>query len=424
MTVSEALSYIHSVTWRGSIPGLSRTRELLDKMGNPQNRLRFVHVAGTNGKGSTCAMLERILRQAGYRTGLYTSPYITCFHERMQVCGEMISDRELCEITAFVRPFADAMEDTPTEFELVTAIGFEFFARRNCDIVILECGMGGELDSTNVIDCPECAVLCTIGLDHMAYLGNTYEEIAKTKAGIFKEGGLCITYPTYPEVEALYASIAAERTLDWRTADFSKLHPISHDLTGQVFSYDGFGQLRLSLLGANQLKNCALVLTIVQALREKGWNIPNNAVSDGLRLAEWPGRFEVLHRNPDIVTDGGHNPQCMEALARNLQDYLPNRRIVALVGVLADKDYREMFLPVLPYVAHFITVTPPNPRALDAEALAHTLQELGAEAAAAQSIEEGVRMAVSGIPNDGAMVAFGSLYMLGEIRSHILKMDT
>ena len=178
MTLDQALSYIHSVTWRGSVPGLSRTRELLSKMGDPQNRLKFIHVAGTNGKGSTCAMLSSILQKAGYKTGLYTSPYINRFHERMQVNGEPISDDELCRITEFVRPLADAMEDVPTEFELVTCIGFEFFARRQCEIVVLECGMGGEFDSTNVIEVPECAVLCTIGMDHMQYLGHTHAEIA------------------------------------------------------------------------------------------------------------------------------------------------------------------------------------------------------------------------------------------------------
>lgn len=422
MTLTEALDYIHSVNWRGSIPGLSRTRELLARMGNPEKKLRFVHVAGTNGKGSTCAMLERILRQAGYRTGLYTSPYITRFHERMQVCGEPISDEMLCEITEFIRPFADTMEDIPTEFELVSAIGFEFFARMNCDIVILECGMGGELDSTNVIEVPECAVLCTIGMDHMQYLGNTPEEIARTKAGIFKPGGRCVTYPTFPEVETLYEKIAAERSLHWTRADFGRLHPLSHDLCGQEFVFDGFGKLRLALLGENQLHNCALVLTIVEALREKGWEIPDTAVSEGLSLVEWPGRFEVLRRDPDIIADGGHNAQCLESLRDNMEAYLPGREIVALCGVLADKEYEQMFRAVLPCVRYFITVTPPNPRALPADKLAETLRELGAQAESADSIAGSVALALSTVPEGGALVIFGSLYMLGEIRQMILNM--
>lgn len=421
MTIQQALDYIHSVNWRGSIPGLSRTQELLARMGNPEKRLRFVHVAGTNGKGSTCAMLERILREAGFRTGLYTSPYITCFNERMQVCGEPISDEMLCRITEFVRPFADAMEDIPTEFELVSAIGFEYFARMNCDIVILECGMGGELDSTNVIPTPECAVICTIGLDHTQFLGSTVTEIARTKAGIFKPGGCCVTYPTFPEVETLYDEIARSRALRMTRADFGRIHPVSHDLTGQEFVFDGFGALHLSLLGENQLHNCALALTVVEVLREKGWRISDTAVAEGLRLVQWPGRFEVLRRDPDVIADGGHNPQCLQALRDNLQLYLPGRDLVALVGVLADKDYAEMFRPLVPYVRCFVAVAPPNPRALSAQALARTLQSLGAAAICADSIAGGVEKAMSLVAPGGALVCFGSLYMLGQIRAEILE---
>ncbi len=420
MNISEALSYIHSVNWKGSVPGLSRTRELLARMGNPQKKLRFIHVAGTNGKGSTCAMLERILRQAGYRTGLYTSPYINFFHERMQVNGIPISDEALCDITAFVRPFANAMTDTPTEFELVTAIGFEFFARSGCDIVVLECGMGGALDSTNVIDVPECAVLCTIGLDHMEYLGNTTTEIARTKADIFKQGGLCVTYPADDAVEAVYRALVPERGLTWIRADFDRLQPISHSLCGQDFSFDGFGNLHLSLLGHNQLHNAALVLTIVEALQGKGWNIPAKAVAEGLAEVTWPGRFELLQRYPDVLVDGGHNVQCMEALRENILDYLPGRELVALVGVLADKEYEKMFHPVLPLIRSFVTVTPPNPRALPAERLAQQLNLLGASAAPANTPEEGLDLALSQVDKDGAVLAFGSLYMLGQLRSHIL----
>ena len=187
MNAQQAIEYIHSVCWKGSVPGLSRTFELLEKMGNPQKKLKFVHIAGTNGKGSTAAMTASILRKAGYCTGLYTSPYIYTFHERMQVDGQMITDEELVAITEFVKPLAESMDDTPTEFELVTCIGFEFFKRRGCDIVVLEVGMGGALDSTNVISTPEVAVITNIGLDHTDYLGSTLEEIALTKAGEIKE---------------------------------------------------------------------------------------------------------------------------------------------------------------------------------------------------------------------------------------------
>ena len=420
MTLDAALSYIHSVAWQGSKPGLSRTRELLQKMGDPQKKLRFIHVAGTNGKGSTCAMLESILRNAGYRTGLYTSPYISHFHERMQVEGRPISDELLCAVTEFVQPFADAMTDSPTEFELVTAIAMEFFARSGCDIVLLECGMGGELDSTNIIDTPECAVMCTIGLDHMEFLGSTLLAIARTKAGIFKQGGMCVTYPAEAEVEEVYREVAQQRQLDWRRADFSRLHPIAHDLNGQRFAFDGFGTLQLALLGKNQLENAAMTLTVVEALREKGWAIPDNAVSEGLSRVQWPGRFELLRTAPDVIADGGHNPQCMRSLCENIRAYLPNRKIIAVVGVLADKEYEEMFRPILPYVEKFITVTPPNPRALHAIDLAETLVRLGAKAVAAESVEDGLQLALLTSGAEDAVLVFGSLYMLGDVRRYIL----
>lgn len=420
MNLDAALSYIHSVAWQGSRPGLSRTRELLHKMGDPQKKLRFIHVAGTNGKGSTCAMLESILRHAGYRTGLYTSPYISRFQERMQVGGVPVSDEMLCAVTEFVQPFADAMLDPPTEFELVTAIAMEFFARSSCDIVLLECGMGGELDSTNVIDTPECAVMCTIGLDHMEYLGNTLSQIARTKAGIFKPGGLCVTYPAEAEVESVYREVAEKRQLDWRKADFSRLHAICHDLNGQRFAFDGFGTLQLSLLGRNQLDNAAMALSVVEALREKGWEVPDSAVSKGLANVQWPGRFELLRRSPDILVDGGHNSQCMQALCENIRAYLPDRNIIAVAGVLADKDYDAMFQPVLPYVKRLITVTPPNPRALHAKDLAAALHRLGAETLAAESVEDGLALALQLSGQSDAVLVFGSLYMLGDVRQYIL----
>ena len=421
MTLDQALDYIHSVNWRGSVPGLSRTRELLAKMGDPQKKLKFVHVAGTNGKGSTCAMLANILQMAGFHTGLYTSPYINRFHERMQVDGEPITDEELCDITEFVRPFADAMTDVPTEFELVTCIGFEFFARRQCEIVVLECGMGGEFDSTNVIDVPECAVLCTIGMDHMQYLGHTHAEIARTKSGIFKRGGVCITYPALPEVEAVYSEIAEARELSWTRADFSRLHSISHSLQGQDFAFEGFGKLHLSLLGRNQLCNAAMALHVVEALRDNGWAITDEAVHEGLSTVSWPGRFELLRRCPDVIADGGHNVQCMLSLKENILDYLSGREIIAVTGVMADKEYERMYFPVMPLIRRFITVEPPNPRALGADDLAKALREMGAEAQSAKSVEEGMRTAMELAKPDDCVLVFGSLYMLGQVRSFIFN---
>lgn len=415
MTVNEALTYIHSVCWKGSVPGLSRTRELLDRLGNPQDSLKFVHIAGTNGKGSTASMLASIFRAAGYKTGLYTSPYITCFNERMQVDGQMIPDEELAQITEEVMPHAEAIADHPTEFELVTAIAMVFFARRKCDIVILEVGMGGELDSTNVIRTPEASVITNIGLDHIEVLGNTLEKIAEAKAGIIK-GGDAIVYRGSEGVEAVFAKKCEETGTRLHLAEFDSLKLHSSSFEGQIFDCGSRQEIFLPLLGAHQMKNAAVVLKTVDALTAKGWKISEEQLREGLRTVSWPGRFELLRKAPVFFVDGGHNPQCMEALVKNLRDYLPGRPITALTGVMADKDYMDMYRLIEPYIARFVTVTPDNPRALAAPALAEKLTQFGKPVTPCESVEAGVKTAMEQTPEGGAVVAFGSLYMVGAIR--------
>ncbi len=415
MTVNEAIAYIHSVFWKGSIPGLGRTQELLRRMGNPQDSLKFVHIAGTNGKGSTAAMTASILQKAGYRTGLYTSPYIYRFHERMQINGEQISDEDLVEITEYVKPFADAMEECPTEFELVCGIAFEYFKRKKCDIVVLEVGMGGEFDATNVIKTPEVAVITNIGLDHTDVLGSTVEEIARTKAGIFKEGGNAVIYRGLPSVEAAFEEICAQRNVTLKKADFDSIHLKSLDLFGQVFDCGKRKDIALPLLGDHQLHNASVVLSVADTLIANGWKITEQNIYDGIREVSWPGRFDIVSRDPLFIIDGGHNPQCIDALVKNIQDYLTGRKVVALTGVLADKDYGEMYKPVMPLVSEFVCITPDNPRKMEAEDLAKYLQAAGAKATAAESTKDGVRKAIALAGKDGAILCFGSLYSIGAI---------
>ncbi len=421
MTVEQALDYIHSVCWKGMMPGLSRITSLLDKMGNPQNSMKYVHIAGTNGKGSTAAMTASILRKAGYCTGLYTSPFIYQFGERMQVNGEMISDEELVEITEYVKPLADSMEESPTEFELTTAIGFEFFKRRNCDIVVLEVGLGGLLDATNVIPCPEVAVITNIGLDHTDILGNTLEEIAFNKAGIIKENGSAVIYRGVPSVEAVFEKTCAERNVKLKKANFAGLQLKAHDLFEQVFDCGEYKDLHLPLLGDHQLHNAAVVLAVAETLIEKDWKITKENIYDGIRDVSWPGRFDIVSRDPLFIIDGGHNPQCLEALVKNIEDYLKGRRVIALTGVLADKDYGDMYRPVMPLVEQFVCVTPPNPRRLPAAELATHLTNAGAVATACETVAEGVRKAIELCGKDGAVLCFGSLYTIGDIRNALLE---
>jgi len=415
MTINEALDFINSVSWKGNVPGLSRTFGLLERMGDPQKDLKYIHIAGTNGKGSTCAMLASVLKAAGYKVGLYTSPHIYCFNERIQVGGENISDEELAAVTEYVKPLALSMgEDIPTEFEMVFCIAVEYFKRKGCDIVVTEVGMGGELDATNVIPAPEVAVITNIGLDHTGFLGNTVEEIAATKAGIFKTGSSAVIYPSCPSVVAVLQEICRERKLPCRVADFEAITPISHSLEGQTFRC-GDRTVNLPLLGQHQQYNCCIALNVLDILLEKGWKISEEHIRKGLEETVWPGRFHIMEKDPLFIIDGGHNPQCLEALVKNIEDYLKDRRIIGLTGVLADKDYGEMYKPVMPYIEEFVCITPPSDRRLEATELAKHLQAAGGKAVACDPIAEGVRRAKALAGCDGVVLCFGSLYSIGDI---------
>lgn len=413
MTPQEAVSYIENYTWSTTRLGLDRTRQLLGMLGNPQKRLKFVHVAGSNGKGSTCAMLEEILRRAGYRTGLYISPYIQDFCERIQVNGANIPGEDLARITELVRVSADSMDDHPSQFELVTAIGMLYFAEQRCDLVVLEVGMGGELDSTNVIDTPEVAVITNIGLEHTEYLGDTLSLIASAKGGIIKPGCEAVCYDSEPEAMETLQRICRERQVSCTVSRADDVRELSHSLDCQKFLWKG-KEYTLSLLGAHQLRNAAVVLETVEALRRRGWSVPPEAVTEGFLNVRWPARFEVLWREPLFLLDGGHNPQCAEAMAGNLAEYLPGRKLTFLLGILADKDYRQVLELLAPFAREFICVTPDSPRALQAEALASVIREMDLPARAAGSIEDGIALALE---TREPVVAFGSLYLAGHVRT-------
>ncbi len=416
MTEKEAIQYIEAYTWSTTKLGLERTKALLQGLGDPQKKLKFIHVAGSNGKGSTCAMLDAILRAAGYRTGLYISPYIQDFCERMQVNGENIPGETLAALTERVKVIADAMEDHPSQFELVTAIAMEYFYEAKCDIVVLEVGMGGALDSTNAIDAPEVAVITNIGLEHTEYLGDTLEKIAATKAGIIKPGCSAVCYDGAPEVTEVIRGVCEKLGVPLRCNDFSRLTPLSETLDGQEITWDG-RPYRLALLGRHQLHNTATVMETVDSLRERGWEIPDEAVRTGLASVKWPARLEVLGRDPLFLLDGGHNPQCAEALCASLDTLLGGKKAIFIIGVLADKDYPQIMSLVMPYAEKFFCLTPHSSRALTAEHLAEYLQEQGAQAVACHDIETAIRTARDAAGEDGAVVSFGSLYLAGGVRT-------
>lgn len=418
MTYQQALDYISATASRAGKPGLERIQTLMAGLGNVQNELRFVHLAGTNGKGSTSCMLASVLQQAGYKTGLFVSPFITRFNERVQINGEHIPDEKLAEIVARIKPIADAMSGTCTEFELITAAAFVWFAEEHCDIVVLETGLGGRLDATNIIERNECAVITNIGIDHTDFLGNTIEDIAYEKACILKAGCPVVAYASAQGAMDVLTAYALQHGNPMTVADFDAIEPVSADLTGQSFRYKG-SEYRIHLLGPHQQKNASVVLETVEALRKQGWRITHENVRDGLREARWPARFELLHSLPIVFVDGAHNMQGVESLGAAVEQYLAGRRIVCLTGVLADKNWQNMMAVLEGFASDFITVTPDSPRALTAEALAEHLAQRGKWAWAAESVQEGMDMAIArALETDSVIVACGSLYMASEVREY------
>ena len=417
MDYRAALEYINGVSWLGSKPGLERIRVLLTGLGNPEKKLKFVHVAGTNGKGSICAYLASVLQKAGYKTGLFTSPYIARFNERMKINGREIGNAELADIVEQVKPVAEAMEDHPTEFEMMTAAALLWFEQRGCDIVVLEVGLGGRLDATNVIPCPECAVIANIGLDHTAVLGNTLEEIAAEKAGIIKEGASVVMYQQQSETMRTVRDICDERGAELTVPDFDDIAVEFDTREGQVFTYKG-EPYAIALLGEHQLYNAVCAIEAVEILRRRGWEIEHDALEAGLYATSWPARFEIVEDSPWFVVDGGHNPQCALALSDALKRYFPDEKRVLLLGVLKDKDYNGIIEILAPLFDAFVTVTPNSERALDAADLGKALEKFGKPVSVIGDVSQGVREALNIAEEKGAMVcAAGSLYICGEVRA-------
>lgn len=415
MEYEEALRVLHAADWKGSRPGLERIAELLRRLGHPERRLRILHVAGTNGKGSVCAMLASILTAAGFRTGLFTSPCLTDLREQLQCDGEPISEAALADVTAQLLPELDAMPDSPTAFERLTAAALLWFSQCGCEVAVLEAGMGGALDATNAVQSKALAVLTHIGLDHTAYLGDTLEEIAAAKAGIVTPGCDCVMYPAAASVQAVVEAACKAQSVPLTIAVPARLHPSKNDLTGQRLT-DGTHYYPLPLLGAHQRDNAALVLAAVDVLRKRGWDIPHKAVCEGLARVRWHGRFEVVRTAPLFLLDGGHNAQGIEALCRALDDYLPGHKLRILTGVLADKDYPAMYARLAPYAAEFLCLTPDNPRALPADALAAHLARYGRPVSVPPSVEAAVAKALSGT---APVLACGSLYLASEIMKYL-----
>ena len=414
MTYDEAIAYIHGMYWRGSKLGLTRTVELCHLLGDPQNSLRFIHVAGTNGKGSTCAMLSKILCAAGYKTGLFVSPYVDRFNERIQIDNKPIPDADLAALVTEIAPVVDSMENPATEFEVIAAAGFLYYARQQCDYVVLEVGLGGELDATNVIDTPLLAIITAIDFDHMHILGDTIQEIAAAKAGIIKDGGTVLFYGEHRDALPVIEQACEAHHAALHVVDRSTLSEGAYDLHGQTFDYRDYRGLRLGLLGKYQMKNAATVIDAVRLLREKGVQISDEALRIGLRDTVWPARFELLREDPPFFVDGGHNPHGVRGTVETYRRLFPDRKAILIMGMMRDKDVSASIELLLPIAKAFYTVTPDNARAMPGDELAALIASCGAAATPFASVADAVDTAARG---SDPVLAVGSLYMAGEVHA-------
>jgi dihydrofolate synthase/folylpolyglutamate synthase len=401
-------------------PALARMRELLRKLGNPEKHLRFVHVAGTNGKGSVAAMIAGALTQAGYKTGLYTSPYIHDFNERIRVDGAPIAAAALADVTERVRTCAETMAERPTGFEKATAMAFLHFSAAGCEIVVLEAGRGGRRDATNVIGTPEAAVVTKIALDHMAELGDSIERIAREKAGIIKSGGMVISGLQDEAAARVIQDTCAAEGVRPRFVDANKIVLSSRSLDGQRFDFGKGKDYEIPLLGDHQLVNAAIAVSALEALRDRGYDIPDTAIRRGLQGVRWPGRFEILRRDPTFIVDGAHNPDSVSAAVNTFSQFFPDRKALILFGVLDAKDYAEMATLLLPIAKRFFVVSPDAPNALPAAALAGYIRSLpgAAPATAYETPEAGAKAALCECESKKGeiILSIGSLYLAGAVR--------
>ncbi len=446
MTYEEALTWLNAPKYSQTRPGLKPVTELMRRLGNPQDGLRYVHVAGTNGKGSTSAFIEQVLRCAGYKTGLYTSPYLEHFTERIRVAGEEILQEDVARLTEVVREKSGQMAEDgwaePTVFEMVTAVAFLYFREQNCDAVVLEVGMGGRLDATNIVRAEDKAVsvITKLGMDHMQFLGDTLAEIAYEKAGIIKDGVPVVSSAQEEEARAVLRRAATEHHTEVHFVDEEPEYLLrggelpedcpaedsapklkKADLDGQTYVLADGEELTVGLLGTYQMSNSLTALAALRAMQRAGWDIPEEALREGFRKTRWKGRFELVSRTPPILIDGAHNPDGVESLRESLENLFPGRKITFITGVLADKDYAQMYEIIAPTAERFLTVTPGCDRALPSGELAKYLEGTGVPIIDCGTPEKAVDLCLRDYA-DSIVCSFGSLYYIGSVREYCRKL--
>ncbi len=419
MNYKEARVYLDEVSKYGSVLGLESMRELLRRLGDPQNELKFIHISGTNGKGSVLAYLSTILSGAGYRTGRYISPTLFSYRERIQVDGEYIEKESLaCHVTAIAAAAEDMQKaglPSPTVFEIETALAFLYFKEKRCDIVTLEVGCGGLLDATNVITTTLMEVIASISMDHTDLLGDTLAKIAAQKAGIIKPDTMVVSAQQKSEAAQVIEDTCKEQHCTLQMVDESKISNVHYGAEGQTFSYKTWENVAISLAGSYQIKNAALALEGVEALRKLGYALSDQQVREGLLHTAWRGRFTTLRRDPTVIIDGAHNPAAALELKESLERYFPGKMLYFVMGMFKDKDYAQVIDLTAPLARHIITVeTPGNPRAMPARELAEAVGKVNPSVEWADSVAHGVEKALAMAGKEDAVIVFGSLSFLGE----------
>lgn len=418
----EAMEYIEELKKYGSVMGLETMRELCARLGNPQDKLKFVHIAGTNGKGSVLAYVSTVLHAGGYRVGRYISPTVKDYRERFQIDGRMITQLLLCSNLEQVKIAAEAMEAEglphPTAFEVETAVAFLYFLDKQCDIVVLETGLGGSQDATNVIDTILVAAFSSISMDHMDILGDSLEKIAAVKAGIIKNKCYVISAKQPPEVIKVLRQAASVHKAKFFTADVTRAKNARYGVTKQQFTYGKYKNVEITMLGQFQTENAVVALEVINALGRLGYPVSEDKLRQGFLETKWPGRFDVIDRKPLFIADGAHNEDASVKLAQSIRFYFTNKRIIYIMGMLRDKEYDKVIRNTYELAEHIITVTPPVPeRALHAYDLAQAVREYHDSVTVADSVQEAVEIAylLAGQDKECIIIAFGSLSYLGEL---------
>ena len=420
MDYQQSRAYVKDADkYAGGALDLTNIKELMNRLGNPQDQLKYVHVAGTNGKGSVIAYLYTTLSEAGYRVGRYISPSVYSYREKMEVAGRAVS-RE--QFAGYVTRVAAAIEEMtaeglahPTPFEIETAVAFLFFAEENCDLVVLEVGMGGNLDATNIIKNTILAVLVPISMDHQSFLGNTLAEIAEKKAGIIKPGCSVATVGQRPEALKVIQEVCREKGADLTVTDLEAAKAVKEDFAGQILEYKG-ETYELSMAGSYQTENAALAIEALNILDKKGYPTTIEQRKKGLKDTKWNGRLTIIHRKPLFIVDGAHNPAAADMLEDSVRKYFKGRRMFFIMGVFRDKDYQYIIRKLCPYAEQIVTVeTPDNPRALPAEELAEAIRLCNPNVRAAESIRDAVDRVFAMAGREDVILSFGSLSFIGDI---------